>query len=386
MNKIIRMKLLKLIFFTLFNTPLILAQNINNDIVEDSLSRISLEEVLLIGIRAKEDVPVTFTNISKKEIAPRNLGQDIPILLNYLPGVVTTSDAGAGIGYTGIRVRGTDATRVNVTINGIPYNDAESQGTFWVNLPDFASSVETIQLQRGVGTSTNGSAAFGASLNLETDAIQKEAFTSLASSFGSFNTFKNTLKFSTGILNDHFTFSGRLSQINSDGYVDRASSNLDAYYLQATFKDENTLIKALIFGGQEITYQSWYGLDPITLVSDRTYNPAGEIYNNNGIRTSFYDNQVDNYSQQHYQFHWNEKLSLKWNFSLGLNYTNGSGFYEEYNDLWYNQNISFAGNTSFDYLNLTPFDIGDNLISDSENITQKWLDNNYYVLTLGFNY
>ena len=386
MNKIIRMKLLKLIFFTLFNIPLILAQKVNDEIVEDSLSRISLEEVLLIGIRAKEDVPVTFTNISKKEIAPRNLGQDIPILLNYLPGVVTTSDAGAGIGYTGIRVRGTDATRVNVTINGIPYNDAESQGTFWVNLPDFASSVETIQLQRGVGTSTNGSAAFGASLNLETDAIQKEAFTSLASSFGSFNTFKNTLKFSTGILNDHFTFSGRLSQINSDGYVDRASSNLDAYYLQATFKDENTLIKALVFGGQEITYQSWYGLDPITLVSDRTYNPAGEIYDHNGIRTSFYDNQVDNYSQQHYQFHWNEKLSLKWNFSLGLNYTNGSGFYEEYNDLWYNQNISFAGNTSFDYLNLTPFEIGDNLISDSENITQKWLDNDYYVLTLGFNY
>ena len=380
------MKLIKLIFFTVFNISLILAQNINNEKIEDSLSTISLEEVLLIGIRAKEDVPVTFTNISKKDIAPRNLGQDIPILLNYLPGVVTTSDAGAGIGYTGIRVRGTDATRVNVTINGIPYNDAESQGTFWVNLPDFASSVETIQLQRGVGTSTNGSAAFGASLNLETDAIQKEAFTSFASSLGSFNTLKNTLKFSTGILNDHLTFSGRLSQINSDGYVDRASSNLDAYYLQATFNDENTLIKALIFGGQEITYQSWYGLDPITLVSDRTYNPAGEIYDQKGIRTSFYDNQVDNYSQEHFQFHWNEKLSLKWNFSLGLNYTHGIGFYEEYNDLWYNQNISFGGNTSFDYLNLIPIKIGENFISDSENITQKWLDNDYYVLTLGLNY
>ena len=386
MNKFIRMKSTRLSFLFFFNAMLLLAQTPNVDKVKDSLSAISLQEVLLTGIRAKEDIPVTFTNVTKQDLASRNLGQDIPILLNYLPGVVTTSDAGSGIGYTGIRVRGSDATRVNVTINGIPYNDAESQGTFWVNLPDFASSVEAIQLQRGVGTTTNGAAAFGASLNLETNAAQEDAFTSLASSLGSFNTLKNTLQFSTGTLNNRFAFSGRLSQINSDGYVDRAASNLDAYFFQGTFKDENTLIKTLVFGGQEITYQSWYGVDPITLASDRTYNPAGEIYDQNGNRTSFYDNQVDNYSQTHYQFHWNEYLNSNWNIALGLNYTHGSGFYEEYNDLWYNQNISFGGDTSFDYLKLNPFQVGETTVTDSENITQKWLDNDYYVLTLGLNY
>ena len=380
------MKSIRLSFFLFLNVSVLLAQEPNAQTVKDSLTTISLEEVLLTGIRAKEDIPVTFTNLSRQDLAPRNLGQDIPILLNYLPGVVTTSDAGAGIGYTGIRVRGTDATRVNVTINGIPYNDSESQGTFWVNLPDFASSVEAIQLQRGVGTSTNGSAAFGASLNLETDAVQEQAYATLASSLGSFNTIKNTLRFSSGILNEGFTLSGRLSQINSEGYVDRAASNLDAYYFQGTFKDETTLIKALVFGGQEITYQSWYGLDPDTLKTNRRYNPAGEVYDTQGNRIAFYENQVDNYAQEHYQFHWNERLNSNWNFTLGLNYTHGSGFYEEYNDLWYDQNISFSGATSFDYLQLKPFTIGDTTISDSENISQKWLDNDYYVITLGLNY
>ena len=380
------MKSIRLSFFLFLNASVLLAQEPNAQTVKDSLSTISLEEVLLTGIRAKEDIPVTFTNLSRQDLAPRNLGQDIPILLNYLPGVVTTSDAGAGIGYAGIRVRGTDATRVNVTINGIPYNDSESQGTFWVNLPDFASSVEAIQLQRGVGTSTNGSAAFGASLNLETDAVQEQAYATLASSLGSFNTIKNTLRFSSGILNEGFTLSGRLSQINSEGYVDRAASNLDAYYFQGTFKDETTLIKALVFGGQEITYQSWYGLDPDTLKNNRRYNPAGEVYDTQGNRIAFYENQVDNYAQEHYQFHWNERLNSKWNIALGLNYTHGSGFYEEYNDLWYDQNISFSGATSFDYLQLKPFTIGNTTISDSENISQKWLDNDYYVITLGLNY
>ena len=207
------------------------------------------------------------------------MGQDIPILLNYLPGVVTTSDAGAGIGYTGIRVRGSDASRVNVTLNGIPFNDSESQGTFWVNLPDFASSVESIQLQRGVGTSTNGSGAFGASLNILTDAVKDDPFSSYSSSIGSFNTLRNTLKFSTGLLSDRFELSGRLSKISSDGYIDRASSNLKSYFLQGAFKDKNTLIKAIVFGGHEITYQSWYGIEDLT---NRTYNPAGEIYDQNG--------------------------------------------------------------------------------------------------------
>ena len=382
------MKTLRLSFLLLASSIGLQAQSQSqvNFKDQDSLSTITLEEVKLTGIKAKDNTPVTFTNVSKKDIASRNLGQDIPILLNYLPAVVTTSDAGAGIGYTGIRVRGSDATRVNVTLNGIPYNDAESQGTFWVNLPDFASSVEQIQLQRGVGTSTNGSAAFGASLNVETSGIQQNAFSSLSSSLGSFNTFKNTFQFSTGMLNDHFSFSGRLSKINSDGYIDRAASNLDAYFFQAAFQDENTLIKALIFGGHEITYQSWYGVDAETLVTNRTYNPAGEIYDNNGNLTGFYDNQVDDYTQDHYQFHWDEKINAFWSSSLGLNYTYGRGFYEEYNDVWYNENISFGGDTSFDYLQIQPFTIGETTVESTENISQKWLDNDYYVLTLGLNY
>ena len=353
---------------------------------QDSVTTVSLEEVKVIGLRADQNTPVTFTNITKKDIATRNLGQDIPILLNYLPSVVTTSDAGAGVGYTGIRVRGSDASRVNITINGIPYNDSESQGTYWVNLPDFASSVETFQLQRGVGTSTNGAAAFGASLNLVTDAVANDAFAETANSFGTFNTFKNTLKFSTGRLNDHFEISGRFSKIDSDGYVDRAASNLSSYFLQGAYQDDNTLIKAIAFGGHEITYQSWYGLDASTLANNRTYNPAGEIYDAVGNLTGFYDNQVDDYTQDHYQFHWNQKLNTFWNFSLGLNYTYGRGFYEEYNDLWYTQNVSYGSETAYSYLQLSPLTVGGTTVNTTENITRKWLDNDYYVATLGAQY
>ena len=386
MNQFIRMKTQGL-FAILALTAL--SMNAQNDTVKkasDSLPTISLEEVQLIGIRANEDTPVTFTNITQKELAPRNLGQDIPILLNYLPAVVTTSDAGAGIGYTGIRVRGSDATRVNVTINGIPYNDSESQGTFWVNLPDIASSVEEFQLQRGVGTSTNGSAAFGASLNLETAARSAKPFVEISSSLGSFSSSKNSFQFSTGELNDRFTFSGRLSQIQSEGYVDRASSNLKSYFFQGTYQDENTLVKGLAFGGHEITYQSWYGLDAVALEADRRSNPAGALYDNNGMASGFYDNQVDDYTQDHFQLHWNEKIDGFWNFSVGLNYTYGRGFYEEYNDLWYAQNISFGSETSYSYLQIPQSNDPENSINVTENISQKWLDNRYYVLTLGLNY
>ena len=386
MNQFIRMKTQGL-FAILALTAL--SMNAQNDTVKkasDSLPTISLEEVQLIGIRANEDTPVTFTNITQKELAPRNLGQDIPILLNYLPAVVTTSDAGAGIGYTGIRVRGSDATRVNVTINGIPYNDSESQGTFWVNLPDIASSVEEFQLQRGVGTSTNGSAAFGASLNLETATRSAKPFVEISSSLGSFSSSKNSFQFSTGELNDRFTFSGRLSQIQSEGYVDRASSNLKSYFFQGTYQDENTLVKGLAFGGHEITYQSWYGLDAVALEADRRSNPAGALYDNNGMASGFYDNQVDDYTQDHFQLHWNEKIDGFWNFSVGLNYTYGRGFYEEYNDLWYAQNISFGSETSYSYLQIPQSNDPENSINVTENISQKWLDNRYYVLTLGLNY
>ncbi len=365
MNNIIRVFLL-LFFMNVFSQEIEL---------NDTLNIFILEEVKVSTIRAKSTDPVTHTNINKEDIKSRNLGQDIPILLNYLPGVVTTSDAGAGIGYTGIRVRGSDASRVNVTLNGIPFNDSESQGTFWVNLPDFASSVESIQLQRGVGTSTNGSGAFGASLNILTDAVQDDTFASLSSSLGSFNTFRNTLKFSTGLLSNHFELSGRLSKINSDGYIDRASSNLKSYFLQGAFRDKNTLIKALAFGGHEITYQSWYGIEDL---SNRTYNPAGEIYDQNGNLSGFYDKQEDNYRQDHYQLHWNEKLNSSWSASLGLNYTYGRGYYEEFNDS--------GSQTSFSYLGLIPLDTGNQIISETKNVTRKWLDNDYYVMTLSANY
>ena len=364
----------------LFNQSL--AQKIS---LPDTITTIELEEVKIAGLRVDESQPFSFSNVEKEELASRNLGQDLPIMLNYLPGVVTTSDAGGGIGYTGIRVRGSDATRVNVTINGIPYNDSESQGVFWVDLPDFTSSVSSLQMQRGVGTSTNGSGAFGASINLLTDAVSENAFAEIANSVGSFNSLKHTLRFSTGLLNNNIEISGRLSKITSDGYIDRATSDLSSYFLQGAFQDENTLIKAIIFGGHEITYQSWFGIDLTTLNKNRTYNPAGEIYDDNGNLEGHYDRQVDEYLQDHYQFHWNQKLNTYTNLSLGLNYTWGRGAYEEYKDLWFEQNINFSDDINFSYLGLQPFTIGGTTVDASENIIKKWLDNDYYVATFSLN-
>ena len=355
---------------------------------KDSLNfqLISLEEINVTAIRALKEQPFSFSNIDKSNLEPRNLGQDLPILLNFLPSVVTYSDAGAGIGYTGIRVRGSDATRVNVTINGIPYNDSESQGTFWVNLPDFSSSVENIQLQRGVGTSTNGSAAFGASLNILTDGISKEKFIEISTSLGSFSTLKNTLRFSTGGINDNFQISGRFSKIVSDGYIERASSDLTSYFLQTSFSNKNTLFKALLFGGHEVTYQSWYGVDSEILNKNRRYNPAGEIYDENGNFQDFYYNQVDNYKQDHLQFHWNQIYNDKLSSSLGLNYTYGRGYYEEFNDKWYDENYAFSGMTSFSNLGLDSISFENQVISGADNVTRKWLDNDYYVLTGNLQY
>ena len=334
----------------------------------------SLDEVFISSLRVDNQSPITYSNLSNEEIADRNLGQDIPVLMNYMPNVVTTSDAGAGVGYTGIRVRGSDATRVNVTINGIPYNDAESQGTFWVNLGDFASSVENLQLQRGVGTSTNGAGAFGASLNILTDSYKKDAFGEIASSAGSFNTFKNTLEFGTGLINDHFSFSGRASKITSDGYIDRASSDLKSYFLQGTFVDENTLIKALVFGGTEKTYQAWYGIDGETLENDRTFNPAG-IYTDPEGNTRFYDNQTDNYQQDHYQLLWNQDWSENWSSNIALHYTKGEGYYEEFEQ----------GATLTDF-GLEPFMANGEQITESDLVGTKWLDNDFYGTVFSINY
>jgi iron complex outermembrane receptor protein len=333
-----------------------------------------LDEVLVSAIRVTSKTPVSFSNLSKKEIQNRNLGQDIPILMNYMPSVVTTSDAGNGVGYTGIRVRGSDATRVNVTINGIPYNDSESHGTFWVNMPDFASSLQSVQLQRGVGTSTNGSGAFGASLNMLTDSYSKKASGEISNSFGSFNTRKNTVKFSTGLLNDHFEIAGRVSTLQSDGYIDRASSDLKSYFLQGTYVGKTTLIKALAFGGNEKTYQSWNGIDGETLLTNRTFNSAG-IYTDELGQTRFYDNETDNYQQDHYQLHWNEKLATNWNTNLAFHYTKGKGYYENYKE-----------DADFNDYGLTPISINGRTINTTDLIRQKWLDNDFYGTTFSANY
>ena len=333
-----------------------------------------LDEVLVSAIRVNSKTPVSFSNLSKKEIQNRNLGQDIPILMNYMPSVVTTSDAGNGVGYTGIRVRGSDATRVNVTINGIPYNDSESHGTFWVNMPDFASSLQSVQLQRGVGTSTNGSGAFGASLNMLTDSYSEKASGEISNSFGSFNTRKHTVKFSTGLLNDHFEIAGRVSTLNSDGYIDRASSDLKSYFLQGTYVGTTTLIKALAFGGNEKTYQSWNGIDGETLLTNRTFNSAG-IFTDELGQTRFYNNETDNYQQDHYQLHWNEKLAANWNTNLAFHYTKGKGYYENYKE-----------DADFSSYGLTPITINGTTINTTDLIRQKWLDNDFYGTTFSANY
>ena len=324
-----------------------------------------LDEVIVQAVRAKFSSPISFSNVTKKDISSRNLGQDLPILLNYLPSVVTTSDAGAGIGYTGIRIRGVSPQSTNITINGIPFNDAESHGTYWVNLPDFSSSVENLQVQRGVGTSTNGSGAFGASINILTDAVSDIAFATISSSIGSYNTFKNTIKFSTGLINN-FELSGRLSKINSDGYVDRAFSDLKSYFIQGSYSDENTLIKALTFGGHERGYQAWFGVTSDQIKENRRQNPYT------------YENEIDNYKQDHFQFHWNEKLNSSWSTNLGLNYTDGRGYYEQYRE---DDSINgYSGILSSD------IDSNGNELGTTDLIRRRWLDNNFYVLNASVDY
>lgn len=334
----------------------------------DSLEgkRVVLDEVLVQALRVTKEFPITFSDLDKVELAPRNLGQDVPILMNFMPAVVTTSDAGAGIGYTSIRVRGSDATRVNVTINGVPYNDAESQGTFWVNMPDFASSTQSLQLQRGVGTSTNGAGAFGASLNMLTDAFSEAAYARISSSIGSFNTLRNNVKFSTGMINGHMEFSGRLSRVTSDGYVDRASSELDGYFLQGAYKDDSSFIKALLFGGHEVTYQAWNGITADQLENNRTYNSAGEYTDDSGI-TQYYENEVDDYKQDHFQLHWYETWNSNWNTHLAVHYTRGRGFFEQYRE-----------DDDFDTYGLEPITVNGDLVESADLIRRRWLDNDFY--------
>ena len=347
----------------LLSTTTIFGQQ--NQVESDSTRTQTLEEVLVQSVRVKPNAPIAHSNLTKAQLQSRNLGQDLPILLNYLPSVVTTSDAGAGIGYTGIRVRGVSPLSTNVTINGIPFTDAESLGAFWVNMPDFTSSVESLQLQRGVGTSTNGSGAFGASVNILTDASSYIPTAEVSNSFGSYNTRKHSVKFSTGKINDVFELSGRLSTINSDGYVDRAFSDLKSYFLQGTYNNNGTLIKALVFGGHEKTYQSWEGLTKQQLEDDRRQNPYT------------YENEIDNYKQDHYQLHWNQKFNQNWSTNLGLNYTYGRGYYEQYRQ-------DDAASTYGGIVEATGVDFYGTAVTDL--IRRRWLDNDFYVINATANY
>lgn len=363
------------LLFTLAGTLLSANVNAQTEQPKDSVSYETLDEVLIQAVRANKKTPMAFSNLSKEEIAKKNLGQDIPVLMNFMPSVVTTTDAGNGVGYTGIRVRGSDATRVNVTLNGIPYNDSESHGSFWVNMPDFASSLENLQLQRGVGTSTNGSGAFGASLNLLTDAFSEKSSGEISNSFGSYNTRKHTVKFSTGLMNNAFEISGRLSNINSDGYIDRAKSDLKSYFLQGAFIDGRTLIKALAFGGTQKTYQAWNGLeDKDKLENDRTYNTSGEYIDAEG-NIRFYDNENDNYDQNHYQLHWNQRWNTHWNTNFALHLTTGIGYFENYK----------VGETLSEYGLQNPI-VNNQEIEEADVIRQKFLKNNFYGFTFSSNY
>jgi iron complex outermembrane receptor protein len=321
------------------------------------------EEFIVSATRASEATPTTFSTITKEEIAKRNLGQDIPILLNFTPSVVSHSDAGAGVGYTGLRIRGTDQTRINATVNGIPLNDAESHGVFWVNMPDFASSVENVQIQRGVGTSTNGAATFGASLNFQTDTRRDEAYAEVGSGFGSFNTFRNSVKAGTGLLNNRFAVDARLSKITSDGFVDRAFSDLKSFFVSAGYYGKNSVIKFNVFSGQEQTYQSWNGLPESKLKTNRTDN----FYT--------YENETDNYQQDHYQLIYTGKVGTNWKTNLALHYTYGRGYYEQ-----------FRENDRFSRYGLPNVIIGGETISRTDIIRRRWLDNDFFGFVGSVNY
>ncbi|WP_316830528.1 TonB-dependent receptor [Pedobacter aquatilis] len=346
------------------------------------------DEVIVRATRANEKSATTYKNVTKAEIQENNFGQDLPFILQNTPGVVVNSDAGAGVGYTGIRIRGSDNSRINVTVNGIPINDSESQGTFYVNMPDFASSVDNIQIQRGVGTSTNGAGAFGASLNIQTTASEMEPYAEVNSTFGSFDTWKNTIKVGTGLINNRFSFDGRLSRISSDGYVDRGSSLLKSYFVSGAYHGNKDLLRINVFAGAEKTYQSWNGIPESRLNNDvagmQAYidrnglsaEDAANLLNSGRTYNSFlYNNQTDNYWQNHYQLLYARQFSDKFSFNGALHYTQGEGYYEEYRVA---DKLSAYG--------LNPVVVGNTTITTTDLIRRRWLDNDFYGVTYAFNY
>jgi iron complex outermembrane recepter protein len=365
-----------------------LKSDINSDF-QMKPSSILAEDVIVSATRPIDKSNIANTNLSKQEIGKSNLGQDLPFLMTLTPSVVATSDAGTGVGYTNFRIRGTDANRINITVNGIPMNDAESHGVWWVNMPDFSSSIENIQVQRGIGTSTNGAGAFGATINMQTEKLNKTLYTELASSAGSFNTFKNTIKVGTGLLNNHFAFDMRLSKITSDGYIDRAWSDLKSYYFSGGYYSKNTILKTVIFSGKERTYQSWSGVPKVRLENDsagmQRYEDHGlftpeqtrEMLESDSRTYNFYSykDQTDNYQQDHYQLLLSQNLGKRLNLNTSLHYTYGRGNYEE-----------FASDAKLaDYL-ISPIFLGNDSITSSDLVREKWLDNDFYGLTFSLNF
>lgn len=346
-------------------------------------SAVITDAVIVSAVRASRNTPTTFSIVGREEISRQNPAQDLPYLLGNQPSVVATSDAGAGVGYTGLRIRGSDITRINVTINGIPLNDPESHAVYWVDIPDFASSVNSLQLQRGVGSSTNGAGAFGASMNLETSGVQSKPYGILSASAGSYGTYRTSFRAGTGLIREHWYFEGRGSVIGSDGYIDRASSNLNSFYLQGGYADNKTLVKAIVFGGNEKTYQAWYGIDAFTMNNERTFNWAGAVFNDDGS-IWYYNNQTDNYKQDHYQLHISHQFSPSISINLSGHYTYGRGYYEEYGQdehfADYGMQNLYFGRDSIAEGNSYRYFFHDS-VTTTDLIRRRWLDNHFYGAT-----
>jgi len=346
------------------------------------------DEIIVYATRAGSNTPVAYQNMDKKEIASLNFGQDLPILLGNSISSVATSDAGNGMGYTALRIRGTDMTRINVTINGIPLNDPESHNVYWVDLPDFASSTDNIQIQRGVGTSTNGASSFGASINLQSASLKTEPYSEISSAYGSFNTLKNSISFGSGLFNKHFSMDARISKLSSDGYIDRASSDLLSYFVSGAYSTEKDLLRFNLFTGKEKTYQAWDGIPSDILKTNRTYNGIGAYTDNAGV-DQHYDNETDNYTQTHYQVLYSNEFNNRFFLNTSLHHTVGAGYYEQYkeNDKLANYSIDpILLQSPFYIIGTDTTFVPDKKIKRSDLIRQKHLANAYTGLTWSLNY
>jgi iron complex outermembrane recepter protein len=365
----------KIVFGCLFITIGAKAQQEQND-SSTKKGRSNLDEVIVNATRVNNGNGIAFNNIDAETLKKQNLGQDIPFLLNQLPSVVVNSDAGNGVGYTGIRIRGSDATRINVTINGVPVNDAESQGTFYVNMPDFISSVNNVQVQRGVGASSNGAGAFGASINFQTNKLIDSTYANVISTGGSYNTLRTTLAAGTGLLNNKFTLDARASRVISDGYIDRAKSNLQSYYIAAGYYGKKSILKFINFLGQEKTYQAWYYVpEGLLKKGNRTFNSAGQYKDGNG-NIKYYDNETDNYKQNNFQLHFIHQPNSRINFNVTGHYTKGEGYYEQYKQ----------GELFINYLLNDVITPKGDTITNTDLIRRLWLDNDFVGALFNVNY